>query len=169
MLKIVDKNRAGFTLLELLVVVVIIGILAAIALPQYKKVVDRAKLTKVRPLIDAILKSQEIYFISHGKYALDLSDLDIDVTNNCIWGGSKNHQIWCPGMVLNNAHSNGNAAGTLQLLFCPSEKNPEQWTTYMTCHNAQELNVLYSYDNVNNVSCSSTSDRGSRLENMFCH
>ena len=141
-----QQNKKGFTLIEMLVVVLIIGILAGIALPQYQKVIDKAKIIKLMPLVDGIIKSQEIYFITNGEYALDLSNLDIDVTNNCIWGGTKNHQIWCPGMVLNNGHTNGNSVGALQLLFCPSQKNPEQWTNYTICRNSQELSVRFYYN-----------------------
>jgi len=178
MLKLSKYPHGGLTLIELLVVVLIIGILAAIALPQYQKVLDKARIVKLMPLIDAIMKSQEMYFITNGKYAVDLSNLDIEVTNSCIWGGTRNHQIWCSGMVLNNGHTSGNAVGALEFIFCPSQKNPEQWTNYMNCYNAQELSVEFAYhypneylqeEDAGKVSCSSTTERGQRLESIFCH
>lgn len=171
------KNKA-FTLIELLVVVLIIGILAAIAVPQYRKAVDKAQITKIMPLVDAILKGQEMYFLTHGEYAFDLSKLDIDVSSNdCIIAGSRKHQIWCPGFVLNNGFSNGVLGGNVGLYFCPSQSDPSKWDTYMPCHNARELVVSFRYqhpygllqpEDVGKITCSSTTERGKYLKSMFC-
>ena len=60
------KNKKGFTLLELLVVVLIIGILAGIALPQYRKSVERARLSEVLVNIKAIEDSMDRYLLANG-------------------------------------------------------------------------------------------------------
>lgn len=53
------SNRKGFTLVELLAVVLIIGALTAVALPQYTKVVERAKVTEAISLLRSIYDSSE--------------------------------------------------------------------------------------------------------------
>lgn len=59
-------NKKGFTLIEILVVVLIIGILAAIALPQYRKVVEESKVSEALVNIKAIEHSMRMYLINNG-------------------------------------------------------------------------------------------------------
>lgn len=72
-------TKTGFTLLELLVVVLIIGILVAVAFPQYQVAIDKAEYVQLMSDVDAVKKAEEIYFMANGDYTKDLHDLDIEL------------------------------------------------------------------------------------------
>ncbi|OGR66932.1 MAG: hypothetical protein A2081_00035 [Elusimicrobia bacterium GWC2_61_19] len=76
-----QKNRKGFTLIELLVVVLIIGILASIAIPQYFKVVEKARVAEAMSLISSVKSAQERYLARGGAYTSNFTDLDISYPN----------------------------------------------------------------------------------------
>ena len=61
-------NKKGFTLLELLVVVLIIGILASIALPQYEMAVTKAKVASILPIMRRWKDALQEYKLQHGYY-----------------------------------------------------------------------------------------------------
>jgi len=65
----VRRGRKGFTLIELMVVVAIIAILAAIAIPQYRKFQLRSKTTEAKENIGAIVTAEEGFAAEHGLYA----------------------------------------------------------------------------------------------------
>ena len=66
--------KTGFTLLELLVVVLIIGILAAIALPQYKIAVTKAKIASILPTMRRFKDALMEWKLNHGTYCKTLRD-----------------------------------------------------------------------------------------------
>ena len=68
------KNRA-FTLVELLVVILIIGILAAIAVPQYQKAIDKSRYVELMNLVKHIKNEQELFYMTNGRYAQDCKEL----------------------------------------------------------------------------------------------
>ena len=74
-----DLCSAGFTLIELLVVVLIIGILSSVALPQYTKAVDKARVSTVLSLGKALSDAENVFYMENGKYTADISELAVDV------------------------------------------------------------------------------------------
>ncbi|MBI3322819.1 MAG: prepilin-type N-terminal cleavage/methylation domain-containing protein [Candidatus Omnitrophica bacterium] len=59
---------AGFTMLELLITVVIIGILAAIAAPNFTRAVEKAKVKDVQGILATIASAEKVYRLDHSTY-----------------------------------------------------------------------------------------------------
>lgn len=72
-------RAAGFTLMELLIVVIIVGILASIALPQFTRMTRRARSTEGTNLIGAVLTAEWVYRQEMGIYTAVMAELLVDV------------------------------------------------------------------------------------------
>ena len=70
-------THLGFTLIELLVVVLIIGILAAIALPQYRKAVEKSKIASGMTIARSVGNAAMSYQMANGAYPTDITELDV--------------------------------------------------------------------------------------------
>jgi len=79
-------NKKGFTLVELLVVVAIIGILASIAIPQFAAYRERANDAAANSDIRTVMTAQETYFIDNNAYAANLTNLNATITVNTSTG-----------------------------------------------------------------------------------
>ena len=71
------KRFHGFSLMEVMIVVVIIGILAGLVYPKLEKYLKRARQTEAKTNLSAIYTAQKIYFTLHQSYADDINELDL--------------------------------------------------------------------------------------------
>jgi type IV pilus assembly protein PilA len=70
------RSRAAFTLIELLIVVVIIGILAAIAIPKFNSTKGKANAAALRSDLRNLAVAEEAYFFTNAQYADDTAKLN---------------------------------------------------------------------------------------------
>lgn len=71
--------RKGFTLLELLIVVVVIGILASIAIPQFFRVAERARAAEAINILGAVRRAEIRYYSEHGVLTSSGAQIDLEL------------------------------------------------------------------------------------------
>ena len=99
-----QRKQGGFTLIELMVVIVIIGILVAIALPNFIGAQDRAKISSVKANMHTFQTIAETYAVDFGGvYAEDVATLNTAATDT-----SNTSAYW---KDFNNPFTNATGAG----------------------------------------------------------
>ncbi len=73
------QNKQAFTLIELLVVVLIIGILTAVALPQYTLAVNKTRFANLRTMATALIKASEAYYLANNEWPNNFDELALDL------------------------------------------------------------------------------------------
>ena len=164
--------KRGFTLMELLVVVIIIGILVAIAMPQYMKTVERSRASEALTNLQAMGDATNRYYLRNGDYGgIDISagnsNLDIDVTADAsgkfsyfISGTAAATNAWVPadpGTTIGDkgniaAGSNGIAIFAMRSNAGVAATNPQQAYTFALVNVSGALAARYCRDSSNNPS-----------------
>jgi len=115
-------NRTGFTLLELLIVVVIIGLLAAIAIPKFANTKEKAYIASMKSDLRNLMTAEEAYSADSMAYTDQ-----VDCSNPPAAGSAP----WCP--------SNGNTLDQLRL----ANGNKSGWTARETNANTAISCAIY--------------------------
>ena len=79
------KLDKGFTLLEMLVVVLIVGILAAFVLPQYRIAIKKTELAGYVNMANILRNAEEAYYLANEHYVKDLTALNISLPDGCTY------------------------------------------------------------------------------------
>lgn len=75
----VSNSKSAFTIIEIIVVVVIIGVLAAIAMPSYRIQMLKVKNQEAVRVLWALWEAEKDYFRDNGVYTSNVGDLAIDI------------------------------------------------------------------------------------------
>jgi type IV pilus assembly protein PilA len=118
--QLINKNNKGFTLVELLVVVIIVGVLAAISLPSYLNLTASAKQSEARQHVTAIMTAQHLWLDENapGAYPTSFDQLALGVAKGSGLSDSTSSTIYTYSMA------NG-AIGTDQLSAGAAPKDPK--------------------------------------------
>lgn len=73
------RNQKGFTLIELMIVVVIIGILAALAIPRFMTASTKSKQSEAKQILKQVYVMERAYFQEKGVYTNNLNELGVEI------------------------------------------------------------------------------------------
>ena len=80
------SRMRGVTLIELMIVVVVLSILAAVAYPSYRQYVAKAKRNEAKAALLQIATRQESFYLQNNTYTLDMTQLGFGAANNVVTG-----------------------------------------------------------------------------------
>jgi len=141
---ILKRRKKGFTLIEIMTVVVIIGVLSTLALTRYNKLINRNRWSSVLKALIPLRQAAEMYYLENGTVPTDLDLLDgtnplgvdpppipgitwrIWTGNWCSWGYQYQVDGW-RATSGGNGHAGivWNDDGTTRAGYCGQA--PDQW------------------------------------------
>ena len=87
------KKLKAFTLMELLIVLIIVGVLTLLALPSLMPLISKAKSTEAQLQLEHVYTLEKSYFYLHSKYSTDFTEISFEHSKLTSNGGNANYQI----------------------------------------------------------------------------
>ncbi len=87
------RFQSGFSLTELMVVLVIVGVLVLLALPKLLPVVTKAKTTEAKLMLKQVYTLEQSYKYEHDRYSPTLSDIGFEQEKLVSTGGPARYKI----------------------------------------------------------------------------
>jgi type IV pilus assembly protein PilA len=78
--KYLTKNQSGFSLIELLITVVIIGVLAAMGVPQYRRMVSKSRQAEAKVMLGAIFTAESAFQAEYGSFGDNVIFAGVTIT-----------------------------------------------------------------------------------------
>lgn len=180
------SRRSGFTIVELLIVIVVIAILAAITIVAYNGIQERARASSVASALNQVNKKLAIYQVDNpNQYPADLASVGItnssDVTYQYTVNNSTNPATYCvtatTGPTSYKAsststtptsggcagHGQGGVAAITNLLFNPSSENnstANNWAYYSSPLSVDSTKAAFGTRSLQTVTNSATNPQG---------
>ena len=85
MIRVASKQNGAFTIVELLIVIVVIGVLAAITVVSYKGVTGRARSVRVQAELKETDDAVRVYYANHGQYPSTLADANVGNSDGVVY------------------------------------------------------------------------------------
>ena len=131
------RSAAGFTLVELMVVILVIGILTSIALPSYREQVNKGNRAEARALMYEVLQKEERFFSENGRFSTTITDLGYPAT---LKNKANSHTITLAVGATGNVASSVNVVATASndakcatLTLTNAQQTTATGTTPSTC------------------------------------
>jgi prepilin-type N-terminal cleavage/methylation domain-containing protein len=76
--------KKGFTLIELIIVIIIIGILASLGFTQYGKTIEKGRTAEAKAVLGALRTAETTYNQQNSTYTTSLDSLDVAAPTSCV-------------------------------------------------------------------------------------
>ncbi|WP_428075736.1 type IV pilin protein [Candidatus Avelusimicrobium luingense] len=101
------NNAKGFTLLEILVTILIIGVLASFGVVEYQKAIEHSRASQAIALLRSLYHAEKVHQLQHGTFADSLDQLDFSFQGDPVTCAQNNNSP-CFGYYNTEAIQNGN-------------------------------------------------------------